>query len=104
VRGEAAISLGKLRARKSLPTLQPALQDPDDHVRGSAAYGIGLMGDPAVVPLLRPLLHDNSAFVRAVTADSLQTLGDRTAKPPEGFKSSELFTFPIYSHEQKDLY
>jgi hypothetical protein len=31
-------------------------------------------------------------------------LGDRSVKPPEGFKSSELFTFPIYSPEQKDLY
>ncbi len=104
VRGEAAISLGKLHARKALAALQPALQDPDDHVRGSAAYGLGLMGDPAGVALLRPLLKDDSAFVRAVAADSLQTLGDRTAKPPEGFKSSELFTFPIFSPEQKDLY
>jgi HEAT repeat protein len=104
VRGEAAISLGKLHARKTLTALQPALQDPDDHVRGSAAYGLGLMGDPAGVALLRPLLKDDSAFVRAVAADSLQTLGDRTAKPPEGFKSSELFTFPIFSPEQKNLY
>ena len=104
VRGEAAISLGKLHARKALGALQPALQDPDDHVRGSAAYGVGLMGDPAGVALLRPLLKDDSAFVRAVAADSLQTLGDRTAQPPEGFKSSELFTFPIFSPEQKDLY
>jgi hypothetical protein len=31
-------------------------------------------------------------------------LGDKTAKPPEGFKAAELFTFPIYSPEQKDLY
>jgi HEAT repeat protein len=104
VRGEAAISLGKLRARKALSALQPALHDPDDHVRGSAAYGVGLMGDPSGITLLRPLLQDNSAFVRAVAADSLRTLGDRTAKPPEGFVSSELFTFPIYSPEQKDLY
>lgn len=104
VRGEAAISLGKLRARKALGALQPVLQDPDDHVRGSTAYGLGLMGDPAGMALLRPLLKDDSAFVRAVAADSLQTLGDRTAKPPEGFKSSELFTFPIFSPEQKDLY
>jgi HEAT repeat protein len=104
VRGEAAISIGKLHARKALGALPPALQDPDDHVRGSAAYGVGLMGDPAGAALLHPLLKDDSAFVRAVAADSLQTLGDRTAKPPEGFKSSELFTFPIFSPEQKDLY
>jgi HEAT repeat protein len=104
VRGEAAISLGKLRARKALPAIQSVVQDSDDHVRGSAAYGLGLMGDPSGVALLRPMLKDDSAFVRAVAADSLQTLGDRTAKPPEGFHSSELFTFPIYSPEQKDLY
>jgi HEAT repeat protein len=104
VRGEAAISLGKLRARKALAALQPALQDPDDHVRGSAAYGVGLMGDPGGMALLRPLLKDDSALVRAVAADSLHTLGDRTAKPPEGFKSSQLFTYPIFSPEQKDLY
>jgi len=104
VRGEAAIALGKLRARSALPALQGALRDPDDHVRGSAAYGVGLMGDAEGVSVLRPMLQDNSAFVRAVTADSLRTLGDRTVAPPEGFKSSELFTFPIYSPEQKDLY
>jgi hypothetical protein len=50
------------------------------------------------------LSQDNSAFVRAVAAESLQKLGDKTAKPPEGFNAAELFTFPIYSPEQKDLY
>ncbi len=104
VRAEAAISLGKLRARKSVDALPPLLKDPDDHVRGSVAYALGLMGDPSGMVLLRSLTQDNSAFVRAVAAESLQKLGDKTARPPEGFKAAELFTFPIYSPEQKDLY
>ena len=73
-------------------------------MRGSTAYAIGLMGDPSGVTLLRSLSEDNSAFVRAVAAESLQKLGDKTIRPPEGFKAAELFTFPIYSPEQKDLY
>jgi len=77
VRAEAAISLGKLHARKDLDALQPLLKDPDEHVRGSTAYAIGLMGDPSGVTLLRSLSEDNNAFVRAVAAESLQKLGTK---------------------------
>jgi len=104
VRGEAALSLGKLKARTALKDLAGAFADPDDHVRGSAAYAMELIGDPAAMDALRPLLKDQSAFVQAVAAEALLKLGDKTVKPPEGFKAAELFTFPIYSPEHKELY
>ena len=104
VRGQAALSLGKLRAKSALVPLISLLKDPDEHVRGSAAYAVGLVGDRSAAKDLRPLSEDQSAFVRAVTAESLQRLGDKTATPPDGFKAEELFTFPIYSPEHADLY
>ena len=104
VRAEAALSLGKLKAQAGLTDLPPLLNDPDEHVRGSAAYSLGLIGDKSAMGALRPALEDKSAFVRAVAAESLQQLGDKTVKPPEGFKAAELFTFPIYKPEHKELY
>ena len=70
----------------------------------SACNQVGRSQFEVRLALLRSLSQDNSAFVRAVAPESLQKLGDKTAKPPEGFKAAELFTFPIYSPEQKDLY
>jgi HEAT repeat protein len=104
VRAEAALSLGKLRARAALDKLLPALKDPDEHVRGSAAYAVGLIGGGPAGEALRPLLKDESAFVRAVAAESLQRLGDKTVKPPDGFRAADLFTYPIYSPEHANLY
>jgi HEAT repeat protein len=104
VRAEAALSLGKLRARTALDKLLPLLKDPDEHVRGSAAYAVGLIGGVSAMEASRQLLKDESAFVRAVAAESLQRLGDKTVQPPEGFKAVELFTYPIYSPEHTDLY
>lgn len=102
VRGEAALSLGKLRSRRSSKLLIAALGDRDEHVRGSAAYALGLIGDKANAASLRPLLNDSHAFVRAVTAESLQLLGDKTARPPSGFRAAELFTFPIHTRPDVD--
>ena len=104
VRGEAALSLRKLKARSAIPELTGALKNADDHVRGSAGYALGLIGDVTVMPQLRVALSDESVFVRAVAVESLQKLGDKTAKPPDGFKAAELFTFPIHSPEHTELY
>jgi len=99
VRAEAALSLGRQRAGKAdLPAL---LRDSDEHVRGAAAYALGLIGDKDA---LRPILQDEAAFVRAIAAEALQKLGDKSAKPPDGFKAADLFTYPIYSPEHEDLY
>jgi HEAT repeat protein len=104
VRAEAALSLGKLKARDALANLLPLLADPDEHIRGSVAHAVGLIGDKSAIEALRPALEDKSAFVRAVAAESLQKLGDKTVKPPAGFKAAELFTFPIYKPEHEELY
>ena len=104
VRGEAALSLGKLHTRKGEPALIAALSDPDEHVRGASAYAIGLIADKSAMTALRRLLNDETAVVRAIAAESLQRLGDETVSPPEGFKAVDLYTFPIYSPEHKKLY
>lgn len=104
VRAEAALTLGRRRAKKARPTLEAALKDPDEHVRGAVAYALGLLGEPASREDLRPLLQDEAAFVRAVAAESLQQLGDKTIKPPVGFRAEELFTYPNYRPNLADLH
>ena len=44
------------------------------------------------------------SFVRAIASESLNRLGDKSVQPPEGFKASELFTYPIHSPEHEELY
>ncbi len=104
VRGEAALSLGKIKAYSARDKLVAALQDSDDHVRGAAAYALGLIGDKAAVPDLRKVAGDESGFVRAVAAESLNRLGDQSVKPPEGFRAVEMFTYPIHSPEHTEIY
>lgn len=97
VRGEAALTAGRLRGHSLLANVTTCLADPDDHVRGSAAYAAGLIGHRSVIPRLRELLDDEAAFVRAIAAESLQRLGEHSATPPEGFRAEELFTYPMFS-------
>lgn len=104
VRGQAALALGRLKARQARDALEAATQDSDDHVRGAASYALGLVGDAAALPALRRRLEDDAAFVRAIAAEALNRLGDQSVQPPEGFRAEELFTFPIHSPEHKDLF
>lgn len=103
VRGEAALTAGRLQARGLFQELTACLGDDDEHVRGSAAYALGLMDLKQGVGALRPLLDDEAAFVRAIAAESLQRLGDKTVSPPEGFRAEELFTFPMFSPAARQL-
>ena len=104
VRAEAALTLGKIRATSAVSPVSALLRDTDEHVRGAAAYALGLLGDAAARPSLRALLEDEAAFVRAIAGESLNRLGDKSVQPPEGFKASELFTYPIHSPEHEELY
>jgi hypothetical protein len=99
VRAEAALSLGRRRAKSARPALRSALTDSDEHVRGAVAYALSLLKDSSSRQVLLPLLQDEAAFVRAVAAESLQLLGDTTIKPPAGFRAGELFTYPNYNPE-----
>lgn len=104
VRGEAALSLGKIKSGSSRDKLIATLRDDDDHVRGAAAYALGLIGDKASLPALQQIPSDESAFVRALAAESRNRLGDTTVKPPAGFRGAELFTYPVHSPEHTHLY
>ena len=95
VRAEAALSLGKLRAQPALDELCGKLTDADEHVRGSVAYALGQLGEKSVTEKLQPLLRDPDAFVRAAAAESLQRLGDTSVTLPAGFRTAEVFAFPL---------
>jgi len=101
VRAEAALALGRRHAKNVVASLIPGLKDADEHVRGTVAHALGLLGGSSSREALRPLLQDEAAFVRAIAAESLQRLGDKTVKPLQGFRAEELFTYPIYSPENK---
>lgn len=104
VRGQAALALGRLKARQAREPLETATRDSDDHVRGSATHALGLIGDTASLPAVRARLDDDAAFVRAIAAEALNRLGDTSVQPPEGFRAEELFTYPIHTPEHKDLF
>ena len=82
VRGQAAASLGRLRAAEAVPDLITLFADADETVRTRAAEAVGLAGadDPRTVPALAGLLADPSPAIRAAAAAALGGLRGRAVE------------------------
>ena len=80
VRINAAESLGLLRARSAIRSLQRSLRiDSEELVRAYAAEALGRVGDVRVISFLeRYLLRDRSSAVRLRILTALHTLGARS--------------------------
>jgi HEAT repeat protein len=75
VRLQAAVVLGKLRDRRSVPSLLRALGDENETVRGLSAQVLGELGDASIVAALeRAQRSDGSQFVRNRAKDALAKL------------------------------
>jgi HEAT repeat protein/lysophospholipase L1-like esterase len=74
-RGEAALVLGKMRARpaEAVPDLLAALDDPRPDVRSRVIWALGEIADPRAVPRLIEAFEDPAQRWRAV--DALGRLG-----------------------------
>ena len=81
VRQAAALGLGELGYRRSVPLLISALNDQHYTVRQAAAMALGRIGDrEATLPLLTKL-WDESIVVRRMAAIALGEIGDERAVP-----------------------
>ena len=81
IREQAALALGILNARGSIPELTNALRDPDAGVRGAAATAIGKVGGAEDGRPLVPLLADEDAEVRNRVLQAVGVLRVRDAGP-----------------------
>ena len=81
IREQAALALGILNARGSVPELTNALRDPDAGVRGAAATAIGKVGTAEDGRALVPLLADDDAEVRNRVLQAIGVLRVREAGP-----------------------
>lgn len=81
IREQAALSLGILNARSTVPDLVNALKDPDAGVRGAAATAIGKVGTAEDGRALIPLLADQDTEVRNRVLQAIGVLRVREAGP-----------------------
>ncbi|MBI1924809.1 HEAT repeat domain-containing protein, partial [Candidatus Poribacteria bacterium] len=84
VRGEAAISLGKIKESEVVEPLIQALEnDERAAVRRSAAWALGeIKGDAVIPPLERALKKDEQGIVRREAAIALDKIkGDKVVEP-----------------------
>ena len=79
VRGEAAETLGIIKAKEAVEPLIKALEDKDGSVRANAAFALGEIGDEkALEPLLKEI-KDKNHLVRIKTVKALGLLGNTKA-------------------------
>lgn len=64
-------------ARKAVPGLVEALDDPEPSIRGDAATALGIVGDASAIPLLEKLLDDEYEDVREVAQDAISQIKER---------------------------
>jgi HEAT repeat protein len=81
IREQAALSLGILNARSTIPDLANALKDPDPGVRGAAATAIGKVGTAEDGRALVPLLADQDTEVRNRVLQAVGVLKVKEAGP-----------------------
>ncbi|HKQ53948.1 MAG TPA: HEAT repeat domain-containing protein, partial [Pyrinomonadaceae bacterium] len=84
VRRAAAISLGQIGSRESVPALVEALSDtraPSD-VRRECARSLGIIGDPSAVPALRSVLAAQDPYLSRIAFDALRKIDPRSATQP----------------------
>jgi hypothetical protein len=77
VRVQAALVLGKLTDKRSVPALIQALKDENESVRGVAATSLGRIGDKAAAnALLAASTGDSSEFVRSQARKALEQVAN----------------------------
>ena len=82
IREQAALALGILNARSTLPALANALRDPDPGVRGAAATAVGKVGTAEDGRALVALLADEDTEVRNRVLQAVGVLRVREAGAP----------------------
>ena len=82
VRGRAAMSLGRMRAKAAVEPLQKMLSSSSEFMAASAAGALGVIGEDKAVPALIEALKNNSPLVRVNAIWSLGRLGDKRAVEP----------------------
>lgn len=76
VRLQVAITLGKLKDKRSVPALLRTLRDENETVQGVAAAALGQIGDSRAVPGLKALLgRTSNSFVKGQAVRALGRLG-----------------------------
>ena len=86
VRVQAAITLGKLKARerRALQALKEALRDDNDGVRAVAAETLGHLGDASVKDALQALLNDSAPTVAAEAKKAIDLIDHPVAESGGG--------------------
>jgi HEAT repeat protein len=110
VRVDAALALGAIRDRRSIPRLEQRLSDPASPVRSAVALALAGYGDDALPTLVRVLLGGDEVAV-ATALDALVQVGGAavpwltqltTAGPPGGDRACEALrrigTLPALLH------
>jgi hypothetical protein len=82
VRLQAAVVLGRLHDKRSVPALLRALSDPVDTVRGMAAQVLGDLGDATALAALERSKRDPSSFVRGQALVAVGKLSGTPAPKP----------------------
>lgn len=75
-RSEAALALGLLHDRESVPHLTTLLDDEHEQVRAAAIDALGQIGDPAVIPALLARMSDPTRHERARVVQALRSFGN----------------------------
>jgi hypothetical protein len=83
VRVGAALVLGGLGKRRSVPVLMQALGDSHPAVRATAAQALGRIGDPSAGPALSRAEQDGSPIVRRMAGQARRALPEPTRADPD---------------------
>ncbi len=75
-RSEAALALGLLRDRSSLPSLIDLLDDEHEQVRAAAVDALGQIADPSAIQPLLTRLNEPTRHERARVVQSLRAFGE----------------------------
>jgi HEAT repeat protein len=74
-RSKAALALGLVRDRESVPALVKVLDDPHDEIRAAAVDALGSIGDVAAVQALLARIGEQSRHQQARLVEALRRIG-----------------------------
>lgn len=87
VRLQVIVTLGKLRAKRSLPSLINQLNDPQVSIRGVTCAALAQIGDKKALPYLSQLLtHETDGFVRDQIQKAIHVISKQGGQPPPGVR------------------
>ncbi len=81
IRQSAAIGLGKLGNRRSIPVLKHALSDTNPKVRARVAWTLAMLGDKSGKETAMTVLMDKSPGAQAVAVEAIGEIGDKNLIP-----------------------